>query len=72
MLSIARSIIYRSRVTAHDVITHRNQCKIHFRMASKTRCTNVRHTRATAIALLEVLYKWIPVYTIAMLVCEET
>ena len=44
-------------------------------MASKTRGTNVRHTRATVTALLEVQYKWIPlrlVYTIAMLVSEET
>ena len=63
------------RATARDVITHRNQCKIHFRMASKTRYTNVRYTRTTFIAFLEFLYKWMPlhlVYTIAMLVCEET
>ena len=63
------------RATARDVITHRNQYKIHFRMASKTRGTNVRHTRATVIALLEFLYKWMPLhlaYTIAIVVCEET
>ena len=43
-------------------------------MASKTRGTNVRHTRATITALLEFPYKWMPlhlVYTIAMLVREE-
>ena len=54
---------------------HRNQYKIHFSMASKTRGTNVRHTRATVTAHLEFLYKWMPlrlVYTIAMIVCEET
>ena len=64
-----------NRATARDIITHRNQYKIHFRMASKTRGTNVRHTRATVTALLEFLYKWMPlhlVYTIAMVVCEET
>ena len=63
------------RATARDVITHKNQYKIHFRMASKTRGTNVHHTRTTVTALLEFLYKWMPlylVYTIAMLVCEET
>ena len=63
------------RATAHDVITHRNQCKIHFRKANKTCGTNVHHTRATVTALLEFLYKWMPlqlVYTIAMLVCEKT
>ena len=50
--------VFTHRATACDIITHRNQCKIHFRMASKTRGTNVHHTRAT-------------VYTIAILVCEE-
>ena len=65
---------YPYRATARDIITHRNQCKIHFRMASKTCGTNVHHTRATVTALLEFLYKWMPlhlVYTIAILVCEE-
>ena len=41
----------------------------------KYSCTNLRHTRATVTALLDFLYKWMPlhlVYTIAMLVCEET
>ena len=66
--------IYIDRATARDVITHRKQCKIHFRMAlpcrqalSKTRDTNVRYTRTTVIALLEFLHKWMPlhlVYTI--------
>ena len=63
------------RATARDVITHRNQCKIHFRMANKTCSTNVRHTRTTVTALIKFLYKWMPlhlVYTIAMLVCEKT
>ena len=58
------------RAPARDVITHRNQCTLHFRMASK-----VRHSRATITALLEFLYKWMPlhlVYTITILVCEET
>ena len=44
-------------------------------MASKTCGTNIRHTRATVTALLEFLYKWMPlhlVYTIAMLVYEKT
>ena len=38
-------------------------------------CTNLHHTRATVTALLDFLYKWMPlhlVYTIPMLVCEET
>ena len=41
----------------------------------KDSCTNLRHTLAPATALLDFLYKWMPlhlVYTIAMLVCEET
>ena len=44
-------------------------------MASKTHGTDVHHTQAIVIALLEFLYKWMPfylVYTIAMLVHEET
>ena len=60
-----------------DVITHRNQykisCKIHFRMASKTH-VQICHTRATVTALMEFLYKRMPlhlVYTITMLVCEK-
>ena len=32
------------RATVHDVITHRNQCKIHFRMARQPRSTNMCHT----------------------------
>ena len=38
-------------------------------------CTNLRHTQATNTAFLDFLYKWMPlhlVYTIAMLVWEET
>ena len=63
------------RATARDVITHRNQYKIHLCMARPSCDTNVCHTRATVTALLEFLYKWMPlhlVYNIAMLVCEET
>ena len=63
------------RATARDVITHRNQYKIHFRMARLSCGANVGHTRATVTALLEILYKWMPlhlVYTIATIVCEET
>ena len=43
-------------------------------MASETRGTSVHHNRATVTALLEFLYKWMPlhlVYTIAVLVCED-
>ena len=54
------------RATARDVIIHRNQYKIHFRMASKTRGTNVRHTRATVTALLEFLYKWMPLHSLGL------
>ena len=42
--------------SALDVITHRNQCKINFSMASNIYGTNVSHTRATVTALLEILY----------------
>ena len=61
-----------NRAAACDVITHRNQHKIHFRMARPSRSTNVCHTRA---ALVEFLYKWMPLhsaYNIAMLVYEKT
>ena len=64
-----------NRATAHDIITHRNRYKIHFRMARLSRDTNMYHSRAIVTTLLEFLYKWMPlhlVYTIATLVCEET
>ena len=43
-------------------------------MANKTCGTDVCHPRATVTALLEFLYKWVPlhlVYAIAMLVCAR-
>ena len=68
---------YIHRATAHDVITHINQCKFscnslpHGKQDSRT---NVCHTRATVTALLKLLYIWMPlhlVYITAMQVCEK-
>ena len=66
-------------MTAHNVITRRNQTytsKIHFRMASKTSartCTILEPQ--LHVAIVEFLCKqWMPlhlVYTIAILVSEE-
>ena len=77
--SLQAQAMNKYRATVCDVITHRNECKIsckiHFRMGKQDSYTNACHTRATATTLLDFLYKWIPlhlVYTIAMLVSEET
>ena len=43
------------RATVCDVITHRNQYNIHFRMARLSRETDVCHTRASVTVLPEFL-----------------